>query len=171
MTDTPQFRVPQGIERWLLNEIIDGMKDMIIIKLPEHPALETIAVVALKWCETLQFNTVWDQELDTPRIRCAFKALMREAKWPSPHRFLEALPPRPQQLELPPPPTHEESLEILEFLKTKKLELQIKTVERQLKQSNRLSYVEVEPDPDILAKQEHIRNLAQTAGWKNNAQS
>lgn len=169
-----EFQVPQHIHRWLLNEIVEGMQKMVLLKLTDHPALETIAVVAVTFCDVLQAKYMtWDKEQDTPRVRAAFNNIMlEESRWPTPAVFFEHLPERPAPKELPSPPmTHEESVEFLKFLKEKKQELQIKTIDRMSREYERRSFKEMEPDPAILAKQEHIRNLAQAAGWGRDVQS
>ena len=140
-----QFQVPPHIVRWLLNEVVDGLKDLLILKLSDHPAAETITIVAIKWCEILQAqNITWDKDLDTPRIKAAFMTLKQyQTEWPAPRHLLDALPRRPQPKELPPGPiTQEEALEIQKILKGHALDLRAKTIDSKIRREKRLKELE-----------------------------
>ncbi len=94
---------------WLENEIIDGMKRLVALALPGHPPAETIQLTAAAWCEALESAGIdWQCDLDAPRLRAAFRLLMRTMdRWPAPKHLLEALPARPEPLKLAAPPATE----------------------------------------------------------------
>jgi hypothetical protein len=98
---------------WIRAEVVDGLKRLVALSLPGQPPAETIALTAAAWVEALEAAPIaWDEELDTPRLRVAFKLLMRECdRWPQPVHLLRALPPRPQRKKLPPPAMSEEQKE------------------------------------------------------------
>ena len=132
-----EFKLPAHIIPWLMNEVADGLKTLIILRLAEGPSLESVAAVAVAWCNTLQSSPIaWDRSLDAPRLREAFQTLQREQdRWPAPKRLLESLPPRPLPKLLPPaPPSHEEAVEILKILKVNKDLVGSKIAERKIQE-------------------------------------
>jgi len=55
--------------------------------------MEVIAGTALAWEEALWPGRAWDQERDTPRIRQAFKNLVKQCRqWPVPAQFFDVFP-------------------------------------------------------------------------------
>lgn len=71
-----------------------------------QPSADVIAGTLVVWMEAICANRVFDEVQDAPRFRQAFITLIqRETRWPSPSKFLEALPSnvvtfqRPSRLE------------------------------------------------------------------------
>lgn len=97
-------------DKWLKDEIIDGLEKLFALRLQGTPAADTIRGVGMIWFEAVDaMPVVWDQRLDTPRIRHSFSVLLRTLDtWPAPKRFIETLPQRRPQRVLPAPPISEE---------------------------------------------------------------
>jgi hypothetical protein len=56
-----------------------------------------VQITAATWIDATSYDRDWQQDRDTPRIRGAFSTLARICdSWPSPRKFLEALPPSSQ---------------------------------------------------------------------------
>lgn len=83
---------------WLLDEILAGLQNLIVLNLPNTPPSETIALTAKVWFRALaKKNTAWDFEQDCWRIEAGFDALLPIVRrWPAPYELLEAMPPRPE---------------------------------------------------------------------------
>lgn len=85
---------------WYTNEIIDGLTKLMSLSLDRTPASDLVQITAATWIDATSYDRDWQQERDTPRIRGAFSTLARTSdSWPSPRKFLEALPP-PTQMRL-----------------------------------------------------------------------
>lgn len=63
------------------------------LSLDGHPAHDVMGGTLAAWVEAICTNRDFNEKDDAPRFRRAFATLMqREVRWPSPSRFLEALP-------------------------------------------------------------------------------
>ncbi|MDQ7996088.1 MAG: hypothetical protein AAGC76_09565 [Luteibacter sp.] len=69
------------------------MDKLLSLSLDGHPAHDTTGKTVLVWAEAICDRRVFDEAADRPRFRAAFRTLMqRETRWPSPAKFLDALP-------------------------------------------------------------------------------
>ncbi len=84
---------------WLLREVIDGLKRLIVLRLENSPALDTIELVAAAWHDALAAHPEpWDEALDGQRLRAGFRELARNrSTWPQPVHLLRAMPERPRR--------------------------------------------------------------------------
>jgi len=91
---------------WFESVVAEGIAKLYVLRLESAPAADTLDGVELVWVEALWYsNVAWDEELDTERLRQAFRALtQRLHRWPAPRELMEHLPARPKRRELPPPP-------------------------------------------------------------------
>jgi hypothetical protein len=87
---------------WLDNLIYEGIQRLLILRLKDAPALDTIELLADTWIQVFKSRTIaWDEPLDTPRIRQAFLICAGKLEsWPAPKAVLENLPPRPELLKI-----------------------------------------------------------------------
>jgi len=64
--------------------------------------MDLIEGTSAAWMEALTHNRVWNQGRDTDRIRTAFSILLaNSSQWPSPSKFIDALPAIPDRPALP----------------------------------------------------------------------
>lgn len=57
--------------------------------------MDMIEGTVMAWCYALWPTRIWDEEMDTPRMRQAFLRVMAlSTHWPSPKQFTEMLPER-----------------------------------------------------------------------------
>nr|VFK46605.1 MAG: hypothetical protein BECKTC1821E_GA0114239_106713 [Candidatus Kentron sp. TC] len=83
-------------DNWLRNEIQDGLTDLVLLGLPDHPPEDAMRDVSNAWMTAFsQRGISLDRERDRPRVRDAFKKLLLSPRWPTPHDFFRALAPRP----------------------------------------------------------------------------
>lgn len=84
---------------WLLVEVIEGLKRLIVLRLENGPALDTIELVAAAWHDALAAHPEpWDEALDGQRLRTGFADLARNrSTWPKPVHLLRAMPERPRR--------------------------------------------------------------------------
>lgn len=76
---------------------------MAALSLPRTPPADTLGGVVAVWREALADGMAWEEGRDAPRIRAAFRTLVRTCElWPGPKRLIEAMPPVPRQRALPP---------------------------------------------------------------------
>lgn len=82
---------------WLQNEIIDGISTLIVLRLPNTPAADTVEAVAKIWVNVFLRQPVgWQEDLDKGRIQAAFlRGAGNLTAWPAPRQIIELLPPRP----------------------------------------------------------------------------
>lgn len=94
---------------WLVAEMAEGLQRLVLLRLEGAAAADSIAGVAMAWADAMMVKgTAWDEALDAPRIKMAFRLLAaRIERWPAPKHLLDALPPRPEPLKLPEPPATE----------------------------------------------------------------
>lgn len=90
---------------WLKNEVIEGLQKLLSLRLKNTPPADVIRGTVEVWTEVLQSRPIsWDQELDTKRIKTAFRELCAVSdSFPSPSDFLRILGPREQPKALPRP--------------------------------------------------------------------
>ena len=91
---------------WFESVVAEGIAKLYVLRLESAPAADTLDGVELVWVEALWYsNIAWDEELDTDRLRQAFRALTQwVTRWPAPRELMTHLPARPQRKPLPPPP-------------------------------------------------------------------
>jgi hypothetical protein len=90
-------------EQWFRSSIISGLQGLLVLSLPRTPAADNMRNVAAVWIKVLWPRKAWRSD-DSGRIEQAFSCLAAEVhEWPSPSQFLERLPARSQQAQLPPP--------------------------------------------------------------------
>jgi hypothetical protein len=95
-----------GAPGWLVAEVAEGLQRLLVLRLEGTPPADAIDGVVLAWCDALLVSGVnWDDALDAPRIRQAFRLLAAHAtRWPAPVQLRDHLPARPERMKLPPPP-------------------------------------------------------------------
>jgi hypothetical protein len=87
------MRSHNEIPNWILQEIGLGLDKLLSLSLDGHPAHDTAGKTVVVWAEAICDRRVFDEVQDRPRFRAAFRTLMqRESRWPSPAKFLDALP-------------------------------------------------------------------------------
>jgi hypothetical protein len=93
------------IPAWFANTVTEGIQKLVTLSLPAQPPMETISLTDDVWCQTLWASARGWQPADAARMHAAFMVLQRKAdRWPAPKHLLDALPPRPAPVTLPPPP-------------------------------------------------------------------
>jgi hypothetical protein len=90
---------------WLHNLLIEGLQLLLVLRLKDTPASDTLVPVANVWIDVLWHSpTRWDEAADTPRLRAAFRALgIKADRWPAPAQLLRELPGRVSPPALPAP--------------------------------------------------------------------
>jgi hypothetical protein len=90
---------------WMVAEVAEGIQRLLVLRLEGCPPADAVEAVALAWVDALLARYArWDEALDAPRIRQGFRILSAQSKrWPAPAFLLEAMPPRPEPKQLPPP--------------------------------------------------------------------
>ena len=81
---------------WLRETILDGLTGLLVLRLRNAPASDTIKKTADIWEQAIG-PKVSNEELDAPRIAAGFKRifpLVRE--WPAPIQVIELMPLRPR---------------------------------------------------------------------------
>lgn len=110
----------EAVPGWLVAEVSDGLKRLVVLRLEGCPPADAVEVVALAWAEALLVRGRWGRQTDAPRIRQAFRSLAAHVqRWPAPAQLWEHLPPRPEppKLQAPPtPPSEEERAKIRALL-------------------------------------------------------
>lgn len=87
---------------WLKMEINTGLSKLILLGLAWAPAMDLMEGTSAAWMEALTYNRVWERECDTDRIRTAFSILLaNSSQWPSPSKFIDALPAITEKPALP----------------------------------------------------------------------
>lgn len=94
---------------WLVAEMAEGLQRLVLLRLEGAASADSIAGVALAWADAMMVAGIsWDERLDSPRIKMAFRLLAaRLERWPAPKHLLEVLPARPEPRKLPAPPATE----------------------------------------------------------------
>lgn len=69
------------------------MRKLLSLSLEGQPAHDVAGKTLAVWVEVICTGRVFDEAKDRPRFRAAFRTLMsRETRWPTPSKFLDALP-------------------------------------------------------------------------------
>ena len=85
---------------WLRTEIANGLQALVALSLDNTPAADTITRTADIWQHVLNKHSTLDiEEIDAPRVRQAFSALLSKTggRWPEPSTLKDLLPKRPQR--------------------------------------------------------------------------
>ena len=92
---------------WLENSVIEGLQRLLILRLRNAPANDTVDALLNVWLEVMMSAQAWDERRDVPRLRTAFMSVASTTDtWPSPAQIIKAMPkPEPQPYLPPPPPT------------------------------------------------------------------
>jgi len=70
-----------------------GLDKLLSLSLEGQPAHDTTGKTVTVWIEVICDRREFDEAKDRPRFRAAFRTLMsRESRWPTPAKFLDALP-------------------------------------------------------------------------------
>lgn len=79
---------------WITREISSGLQKLILVNLDHAPAFDVLSKGTLPaWVEAITNGRVYDEVVDAPRFREAFRKLMAQStSWPKPKQFLEAMP-------------------------------------------------------------------------------
>lgn len=78
---------------WITEELTLGLRKLLALSLEGQPAHDTTGKTLAVWLEVICDRRVFDEAKDRPRFRAAFRTLMsRESRWPTPAKFLDALP-------------------------------------------------------------------------------
>ncbi|GAB4112868.1 MAG: hypothetical protein Fur0019_19290 [Tibeticola sp.] len=95
---------------WLVAEVAEGIQRLLVLRLDGCPPADAVEAVALAWADTLMVRGGrWEEDVDAPRIREAFRRLAAYAqRWPAPAAIWEHVPARPEPPKLPPPMVSEE---------------------------------------------------------------
>ncbi|TCS70695.1 hypothetical protein EDC61_11422 [Sulfuritortus calidifontis] len=95
---------------WLVAEVAEGIQRLLVLRLDGCPPADAVEAVALAWADALIVRGVaWDEALDAPRLREAFRRLAAHCtRWPAPAAIWEHMPARPEQAKLPPPKVSDE---------------------------------------------------------------
>ncbi|MEO1766771.1 hypothetical protein [Thiobacter aerophilum] len=96
----------ESVPGWLLAEVAGGIQRLLVLRLDGCPPADAVEAMALAWADALLVRGgAWDEALDAPRIRAAFRSLAAHVqRWPAPADIWAHLPERPRQPKLPPPP-------------------------------------------------------------------
>ncbi|HEY4292081.1 hypothetical protein [Luteibacter sp.] len=66
---------------------------LLTLSLDGHPPHDVFGGTLAAWTEAICTDRVWDEQRDVHRFRKAFRTLMTTCdRWPTPKRFLDALP-------------------------------------------------------------------------------
>lgn len=81
---------------WLRSAVIEGLQRLLVLRLPNSPAADTIVAVAEVWISAFQNQPItWNFELDALRISKAFlRATAECVQWPAPANVLILMPGR-----------------------------------------------------------------------------
>lgn len=102
MTHEPQIRI--NVPPWLGEIVKIHMERLRLLNLEGAPLGRAMGQVTRIWAETITGRREWDRALDTPRLHQTFLLLAEQCqRWPTPARFLSALPPHPPPKALPEP--------------------------------------------------------------------
>ncbi|TXF11907.1 hypothetical protein [Pelomicrobium methylotrophicum] len=104
---------------WLVAEVAAGLQRLLVLRLDGCPPADAVEAVALAWADALMVRGGgWQEALDAPRIREAFRRLAAHAmRWPAPAEIWQHMPARPEPPKLPaPPPSEEERARAMRML-------------------------------------------------------
>jgi hypothetical protein len=100
----------EAIPGWLLAEVAEGIQRLLVLRLDGCPPADAVEAMALAWADALLVRGgMWDEALDAPRLREAFRRLAAHVqRWPAPADIWLYMPGRPMQPVLQPPPISDE---------------------------------------------------------------
>lgn len=104
---------------WLVAVVAEGIQRLLVLRLEGCPAADAVEAVALAWADTFMVRGGrWEETLDAPRIREAFRHLAAHAtRWPAPAELWQYMPARPAPPLLEPPaPSQEERARIAQMI-------------------------------------------------------
>ncbi|WP_162860579.1 hypothetical protein [Pseudothauera hydrothermalis] len=104
---------------WLVAEVAEGIQRLLVLRLEGCPPADAVEAVALAWADALMVRGGrWEETLDAPRIRTAFRLLCAHAeRWPAPTAIWQHMPSRQTPAALPPPaPTPEQRERIKAYI-------------------------------------------------------
>lgn len=82
-----------GDTKWLKQTIAHGFALLVVLKLKNAPAEDTIKKTMEAWYQVLTYKRHWVQEEDQERFEEAFMRLAQECEWfPTPKELLAMLP-------------------------------------------------------------------------------
>jgi hypothetical protein len=85
---------PDNTEDWVRREVGDGVAALIVLRLKNPPAEDTIELTLDVWLAAIG-QKVSVEALDAPRIREGFRRLFAKTKeWPAPFQVIELMPRR-----------------------------------------------------------------------------
>lgn len=86
---------------------------LIALRMPGGPSSKMVPHMVSVWCEALMaVNIQWNETLDKPRLRAAWKAMLPTLdQWPTPAQFLRHMPARAPKTALPRPARSQEAKE------------------------------------------------------------
>lgn len=84
------------VENWFYNAVIDGLSIMMILRLKNTPAEDSLEALADTWIFSLwNCGIGWREDIDLERLQFAFKTIGNNCDYfPAPKTFLEHLQPR-----------------------------------------------------------------------------
>lgn len=87
---------------WLDNLITTGIQQLLVLRLKNPPAMDSISSLVLLWIRIFKNQPiVWNEALDAPRIQEAFMRCMASVdSFPTPKQVLDLLPARPESLKI-----------------------------------------------------------------------
>lgn len=90
---------------WLETQVISGMQTLLVLRLRNSPAADTVNAVVDVWLAAFMARPIgWIQERDEPRIQAAFmKVAGTFDSWPAPANVLAAMPATAEVRSLPKP--------------------------------------------------------------------
>ena len=102
--------------RFVSEEIVTGLRLLLLLRLEGTPAKDTITMVGKTWIIAFfRLKTNWTEEKDRWRIREAFEKYTSQVKstdrWPTPRQIIDLLPPRIPPLMLNKPERTPEEIE------------------------------------------------------------
>ena len=103
-------------KRFVSEEIVTGLRLLLLLRLEGTPAKDTITMVGKTWIIAFfRLKTNWTEEKDRWRIREAFEKFNSQVKstdrWPTPRQIIDLLPPRIPPLMLNKPERTPEEIE------------------------------------------------------------
>lgn len=112
------------MQKWLDNVIVEGLQMLLVMRLPNAPANDTINAVADVWLNAFEHASIaWHEQTDADRIRKAFSLCSANIEsWPAPKTVLNYLPAPREPLRL----SHKKTSPMPENIKQELQQLQQK---------------------------------------------
>ncbi|MCI1193397.1 hypothetical protein MOJ79_16305 [Calidifontimicrobium sp. SYSU G02091] len=109
----------ESLPGWLVAEVAEGIQRLLVLRLEGCPPADAVEAVALAWADAIVMRGgLWDEALDAPRLRAAFRHLAAHVtRWPAPSELWQHMPARPQPPALDrPAPAPQDKERILALL-------------------------------------------------------